>query len=71
MNELHYTGKREDLTDDYPLIANHVLDSLGLFSLVSHIERQFGVVVEEEELTPDNFGTIGVMVKFIESKQVP
>lgn len=70
VNELHYKGTPDRLTHDYPLIENQVVDSLGLFMLVSFIEEQFGVEVGDEELVPENFGTIGAMSKLIERKQV-
>ena len=52
----HWDGERELLTPDYPLIENHVLDSLGLFTMLSFVEEQFGVEVGDEELVLENFG---------------
>ncbi|HEV8339864.1 MAG TPA: acyl carrier protein [bacterium] len=69
VQELHWDGKKEDLTPDYLLIENHVLDSMGLFTLVSFVEEQFGVEVRDEELVPDNFGSIGAIVALIERKR--
>lgn len=69
VTELHWNGRRELLTEDYPLIENQVVDSLGLFMLVSFIEERFGVAVGDEELIPDNFGTIGAMARLIAKKQ--
>lgn len=69
VNELHWNGNRELLTPDYPLIENHVLDSLGLFTMVTFVEEQFGVEVRDEELVPENFGTIGAITKLIEGKR--
>ena len=69
VNELHWKGNREQLTPDYQLIENHVLDSLGLFTLVAFVEEQFGVEVRDEELVPENFGTIGAITKLIQAKR--
>jgi len=69
-NDLHYEGRAETLTPDYHLAENHVVDSMGLFKLVSFIEEQFGVEVGDEELIPENFGTIGQMVRLIERKRI-
>lgn len=66
---LHWNGNKDVLTLDYHLIENGVVDSLGLFTLVGFLEDQFGVVIADEELLPENFSTIGAMVKFIERKQ--
>lgn len=70
LTDLHYDGRAEQLTQDYALVDNHVVDSLGLFRLVSFIEEQFGVEVGDEELIPENFGTIGAMARLIERKRV-
>ena len=69
VNELHWNENRDLLTSDYPLIENHVLDSLGLFTMVTFVEEQFGVEVRDEELVPENFGTIGAITKLIEGKR--
>lgn len=69
IDELHWAGDEALLTDDYDLIENHVVDSLGLFTLVSFVEQRFGVVVEDEELLPENFGSIGALASLVERKQ--
>lgn len=69
VEELHWNGDREVLTPDYHLIENGVVDSLGLFMLVGFLEEQFGVEILDEELLPENFATIGALMKFIERKQ--
>lgn len=69
VSELHWNGNKEVLTPDYHLIENGVVDSLGLFMLVSFLEEQFGVEILDEELVPENFATIGALMKFIERKQ--
>ncbi|OFV80762.1 MAG: hypothetical protein A2W26_04910 [Acidobacteria bacterium RBG_16_64_8] len=66
LDDLQWAGKREELTADYPLVENHVVDSLGLFKLVSFVESHFGVTIEDEELLPENFGTIGAVMQLVE-----
>ena len=69
VDELEWKGRVEDLTQDYPLIENGVVDSLGLFMLLSFIADQFGVRLELEELSPQNLETIGAIVRLIEQKR--
>lgn len=71
LNDLHWNGSEEMLTPDYPLIENHVIDSLGLFELVAFVEQRFGVQVGDEEFVPQNFGTIDSILNFIDRKRVP
>lgn len=69
--ELYKGGTPEELTPDYPLFEHQIIDSLGLLVLISFMEEQFGVVFEDDELTPGNFATIGAMAGLIERKRVP
>jgi acyl carrier protein len=68
IDELNWDQDPSQLTDDYPLIERHVVDSLGIFNIVSFIEEEFGVEIEDEELIPGNFGTIKGIATLIESK---
>jgi acyl carrier protein len=69
LEELKFTGARDDLTADYPLLGSGTLDSLGLVSLVTFLESSCGIVIEEEDLLPENFETIGSITSFVESRQ--
>ena len=60
---------RDALTDDLPLIENHVVDSLGLLRLVARIEDDFGIEVRDEDMVMSNFGSIGRISAFIEGRR--
>ena len=44
------------------------IDSLGLIRLVSFLESDFGIVVEDEELLAENFATLRKLGELIASK---
>lgn len=69
VRELNWNGSPKELTNDYPLIERHVLDSLGIFQLVSFVESQYGVEIRDEELVPQHFGTIDGISKLVGSKR--
>jgi acyl carrier protein len=56
----------DDLTNDFPLAGR--VDSLGLLEIVTFIEEEFGVGVDNTELIPENFDSLGGMVRLVESK---
>jgi len=56
------------LTVDYELIANRVVDSLGLLQIVSFLESEYEIEVADEELVPDHFATVAAIVSLVESK---
>lgn len=66
VDELGWTGPREALTDDYPLLANNVIDSLGLFRIVEFVENEYGVEIPDDELLPENFETLGAITRMVE-----
>jgi methoxymalonate biosynthesis acyl carrier protein len=61
------TGSRE-VSDDYPLIENGVLTSLQTVELVMFMEDRFGVLIEDEELNEENFGSIRAIAGLVASK---
>jgi acyl carrier protein len=67
--ELNWQGTKDELTDDYPLIENKVVDSLGIFNIVSFVEDEFGIEIQDDELVPANFGSIEAISQLVDSKR--
>jgi acyl carrier protein len=67
-DNLRWGGSRSQLAPDFLLIDNHVIDSLGMLTLVSALEDEFGIDVDDDDLVPDNFATIGQIAAFVDSK---
>jgi acyl carrier protein len=57
-----------DVEDDTNLLEEEVVDSLGIFTLVSFIENKFNVAIDAEEVNLDNFETLQSITKLVESK---
>jgi len=68
VDDLQWQDDPEELTDDLPLIANHVIDSLGLLRLVGRLESEFGIRIADEEVVASNFGSIAQIADFVGSK---
>ena len=43
-------------------------DSMAVISVITAIEEQFDVIVEDDEIDADTFETIGSLCEFLESK---
>jgi acyl carrier protein len=69
IDELGYHGSPSDLTDDFPLIANQVIDSLAMQNLISLIEARFGVDVDDDDVVPEHFSSIGAIARFVDAKR--
>jgi acyl carrier protein len=68
VEELNWDGSADELTDDLPLLEKGVLDSMGVFQLVSFLEEEYGVEIPDEELVPENFGTIEGIARMVASR---
>ncbi|MEV2256176.1 MULTISPECIES: acyl carrier protein [unclassified Streptomyces] len=61
----------DELADDYDLLANGVIDSLGLLTLVSWLEDRYRLDIDAMEIAPDNFRSVGDIETFVASGDVP
>jgi len=51
-------ARKQQLKDTDALLESGILDSLGVLDLVHFIEREFSIIVADEELVPENFQTV-------------
>jgi acyl carrier protein len=54
-------------TGDDPLAAG-VVSSLGVAQLLDYIEETFGVELEDEEIIEENFESVSLLAKLVDSK---
>jgi acyl carrier protein len=66
---LTWSGSWSDVDEDYPLLAKQVIDSLGMLKLVSLIEEEFDVEIDDDDIVPDNWRTIRDIAALVESKR--
>ncbi|HKJ88175.1 MAG TPA: phosphopantetheine-binding protein [Gammaproteobacteria bacterium] len=52
-----------------PLIGNiPEFDSMAVVSVITSLEEQFGIVIEDDEISAETFETVGNLVDFVNSK---
>ncbi len=61
-------SQNNDFGDDVSFMAQGILDSTGILELVCFVEETYGIPVEDEEIIPENFDSIGKLTGFISSK---
>ena len=64
-----YRGATADLGADVPLLDQGILDSTAVLEIVSFFEQELGIEVADEEMVPDNFGSIARLVAYVEKKK--
>ena len=68
VDRLAPTTGRLDVGDEDDLIDSGVVDSLGIFQLIAFLEERFGIKIGDEEITPENFGTIAAIDRLVAAR---
>ena len=58
----------KNVDNDEPLLNNGLIDSLGILDVVAFLEKEFGIAVSDEDLLPENFGSIQNLSNFVQQK---
>jgi acyl carrier protein len=69
VDNLTWSGSWSQIDDDYPLLEKQVLDSFGMLKLISLLEEEFDVTIDDEDVVPDNWRSIRHIAGLVESKQ--
>lgn len=56
-------------SDSDSLLANGVIDSMKMLDLISFVEQQFNIAIDEDEMMPDNFESVDAITRFVEEKR--
>ena len=66
---LQLGDKADKLTESSLLLgAIAELDSMAVVTVLTLIEEEFGVTVDDDEVSADTFATVGSLVKFVSEK---
>jgi acyl carrier protein len=57
-------------SDSASFLEEGIVDSMGIMELVMFVEENFNVTVEDEELVPDNFDSVGRLAAYVRSKSL-
>jgi acyl carrier protein len=64
-----YARPEYALRDDARLLDDGIVDSMGAVELVAFLQDRFDIVVPDDEITEDNFGTIAAIAGFVTRKR--
>ena len=54
--------------DNASFLEEGIVDSQGVMELLLFVEDTFGISVDDQEITPDNFDSVSRLANFIRSK---
>ncbi len=69
LEEILIGDNRTKIAPDESLVSSNVIDSLAILRLISFLEEEFGIQVDDEELVPENFETLNEIKAFVENKK--
>jgi acyl carrier protein len=62
------SARKHPLAEDDHLLANGIVDSLGILDLVGYLEREFGIAITDDDLVPEHFESLRRMTKFVQDR---
>ncbi len=66
--EFMYDKNMGELTNDYPLIEQGIIESMGIIRMISFLEDNFNFVVDPEDFLLEHFETVNAIKSFTFSK---
>jgi len=61
-------GQDGQLGNDDSFLEKGIIDSTGILELVSFVEETYGIMVEDQELIPENLDSINNLLRFLQTK---
>jgi len=61
-------GDGSRLAEDTPFLEGGIIDSTGMLELIGFLEETYNIAIEDEELVPENLGTLKNVCCFLEKK---
>jgi len=61
-------GDNNGLKDDTSFLEEGIIDSTGVLELVTFLEEEFEIEVNDEELIPENLDSINNVTAYLEGK---
>ncbi len=58
----------DTVADTASFIDSGLIDSTGILELVSFLESEFGIVVADEDIVPENLDSIAAITGYVERK---
>jgi acyl carrier protein len=61
-------GNSEGLGVHTSFLEEGIIDSTGVLELVTYLEEEFSIKVDDEEITPDNLDSINNITAYLQRK---
>jgi len=65
LENLLFTNDETQLRNDASFLEEGIVDSTGVLELVMFVEETFNIVVEDEEIVPENFDSVEKLERYV------
>ena len=62
-------GDDEGLVDDVSFLEEGIIDSTGMLELITFLEEDFSIEIDDEEMIPENLDSINNLLAFLNKKK--
>ena len=63
------TRNPRPFTDSESLLEAGIIDSMGMVDLIGHLESEFGISIDEDDMTPENFDSVDAICTYVSQKK--
>ncbi len=68
--KIHSAGDKDaEFSDDESLLEAGIIDSMTMVDIITFLEKTYSIVVDEDEMTPENFDNVNGIIAFVTSKR--
>jgi acyl carrier protein len=64
-----FSGGSYSYSDEASFLDEGIVDSMNVLEIVTYVEKQFGIKVEDSDIVPNNFDSVSRIVAYIGRKQ--
>lgn len=68
-SNFYLSDKFKELNPDLSLMDTGIVDSTGILEVIEFLEEKFEMVIENDEIIPENLDTINNIEKFVRRKK--
>jgi len=65
-----FTDEQSALSSSDSFMEKGIIDSTGILEVIFFLEEEFGLVVSDEEMIPENLDSVNNIIAFINSKNI-
>ena len=66
VTEIMHGAEGDSLDPQLGLLEEGIIDSLGLQQIITFIEQQFKITIDDDDLMPENFESVNAIAALIE-----